>query len=296
MALISAYAWSGFPYDNACEDFDTDLPQSMIGNWTETIEEVKTSLFGFDLFHLPERNVNYTIREDSQVYKYCNQDLRDTNGGFPPLPSRQPAGVEWMESDQENVLWFFGATCISILIIVIGLYIDKLVFRKKGYREDSIVDPTKFSEVKQIDTYIPEARSPFFNFPLILVNVDGIDERLYGWNDPWNKHSFYSISKDLQEELGDGFDTRKADYLFSKVKYWKCDEEDLEKKEEVDVDVNKMVEELASVLNTANDMNVVDAGDRKDDPTYAIEEMVEHMEKVLDNEVREVIGSGSSDK
>jgi hypothetical protein len=39
----------------------------------------------------------------------------------------------------------------------------------------------KWSEVPHISAYIPQVKSPFFSYPLIVVETDEVDPTLYDW-------------------------------------------------------------------------------------------------------------------
>jgi hypothetical protein len=47
MAGVSAYAWSGFPNDNLCEDNESELhPAYLGGEWTINIPGYENKMFG----------------------------------------------------------------------------------------------------------------------------------------------------------------------------------------------------------------------------------------------------------
>ena len=135
MVVMSSYYWSGFPYDNLCEDnINIVLNPSYIG------------VYNFDT---PAGDITFTIDEsyDRGVYRYCKQDLIRTKGHtFPFIPSRQREGNEWMTPEQEDITTLFGWTAVVIsgLVILKFLYgwIEMVQnFFKSGYKVSRWLEP-----------------------------------------------------------------------------------------------------------------------------------------------------------
>ena len=172
----------------------------------------------------PGLDAYFTIEPDAQVYKYCLQNFREFEGVvFPPLPESQPEGSEWMTEDQEDVVRFFGRISVTILFIVGFMFIYQIVNKiLDGYR--STYEPhgkdmkIKFSTVKSIDSYIPEKKSSYFTYPLLLCDLDDIDPNLFSWSDPNRPHSYYSVFEDIKEIMNPK--DVKVPYVFSDVKHW----------------------------------------------------------------------------
>jgi hypothetical protein len=78
--VMNAYWWSGYPYDNVCE------------------------------------NNNEEGDDDSSAYKYCNQNFY-ASGVFPPLPRFQPEDGKWMTESQEIVTSLYGWTSIVVIVV-----------------------------------------------------------------------------------------------------------------------------------------------------------------------------------
>lgn len=168
MAVISSYAWSGFPYDNLCPDpepYNTDL---YAGDWSLVIEGTTTVALGYTIWDVPDSIQNFSISENSNSYRFCNQDLRTNRWqSFPALPKLQRSGFEWMTENQERVTEIYGWTTVAIVSIV-GL---SLLFRLAEwglsyfigvYRPRGRDMKLSYSEITTIDAYIPQVKSAVY--------------------------------------------------------------------------------------------------------------------------------------
>jgi hypothetical protein len=125
MAIISGYYWSGFPYDNLCEDHSTPLDPEYLGHHSFDYNFKDTTFLGFTLITAADINVSFTIEPDAQVYKFCDQDLRGWTT-FPPLPTWQEEGSEWMTPDQEDVVSLFGWVAVGMLAGGFAVFLPSL--------------------------------------------------------------------------------------------------------------------------------------------------------------------------
>jgi hypothetical protein len=93
---------------------DTDLPDTYIGNHT---------VYDFD-----NQEYHISISPDALVYRFCDQDFMRYRPFpvFPPLPSRQPEGSEWMTPEQENIATVFGWTCVAAFVFVLLVFLKRL--------------------------------------------------------------------------------------------------------------------------------------------------------------------------
>jgi len=102
-ALMAAYLYSGYPFDNACEVADGSVPSQYIGKYNITV------LDGL------QKTVNIT--SDSAVYRFCYQNYLHPNDiwslYFPPKPD-----ANWMTESQLYWTHVFGWTCIAIIALV----------------------------------------------------------------------------------------------------------------------------------------------------------------------------------
>ena len=110
-ALISAYAWAGFPYDNLCAVED-DSYGSAAGTYTNVVIASK-------LIAEPQ-----TITVDQSEYvKFCGQNWRAFVGlGFPPVADKQPSDSKWMTEEQELLSDIYGWTSVAFVAGFIALF------------------------------------------------------------------------------------------------------------------------------------------------------------------------------
>lgn len=180
LGVMSAYTYASFPYDNLC---GTDVGGS------------------------------------GASYKFCDQDLLSALK-FPPLPSLQPEGQEWMKPNQQILVRYYSV--LAVLILVGGIYasfgegcIDWLrsLFHRscEEVGHDMGID---YSSVPTIFAYIPQIEVPGFMFPLIACDINDIDGDHVYWRNPNRPHGYYSIVNDVP----DTSDQRKMNY--SMIKYY----------------------------------------------------------------------------
>ena len=116
-AIISAYAWAGFMYDNVCDVTD-DPPTGAAGTW-EIVQIV-----GEDV-----TVKNVTVTED-EFFAYCDQSWRGFDGlPFPPVSRKQPAGFRWMSDSQERLTDIYGWTSVAFLIGFIVLFFGSAILK-----------------------------------------------------------------------------------------------------------------------------------------------------------------------
>jgi len=210
MSVMCSYFWSGFPYDNLCEDgtiIETYIGVHFINETSFTESEY------------------LTIHQNQTSYKFCNQNLFKT-ASFPAL-SRFQGDSKWMTKDQELITDIFGYTSILVIGLVLlqlSVYAFKSFFdafkgitRFHGQHFD-----IKFSEVRSRCAYIPQVTSTRFPHPLLATDIHDIDDELFEWSDPDKPHEFYSLHKDAIEILyGNNQDGQQLpDTCLSKVYHW----------------------------------------------------------------------------
>ena len=192
MAVVSAYFWSGFPFDNLC-DADTISPENE-GIWM-----------------LKEYNDDVMIVTDAtEVYRFCLQDyLRYGNWTFPALARWQPEGSDWMTEKQELLVNIYGITSLAVLALVLSFFVSLIFgacrehFRKTGHDSCGDDQGIAFSQVHSISAYVPQVSSTSYSYPLLACSVDGIDPELFDWTDPDRPHVYYDLTIDADELLGD---------------------------------------------------------------------------------------------
>ena len=105
MAIVTAYYWAGFPFDDLCTNNDT----------------VNTTYIGeFNLTTVKGTTERTTIDAASSTYRFCPQYViaNDERRTFPPNPSSQPPGAEWMTEDQELVVSLYGWASLGVMALV----------------------------------------------------------------------------------------------------------------------------------------------------------------------------------
>ena len=110
-AIISAYAWAGFPYDSLCPVEDV-ADQSAAGIYTNV-------------------TISSNLVEDPQTipvtqptfFKFCGQNWRAFEGlGFPPISGKQSSDAKWMTENQEVLADIYGWTAVAFLTGFIVLF------------------------------------------------------------------------------------------------------------------------------------------------------------------------------
>jgi len=206
MAYSSLLYWRNFPFDNLCKDNSTELHSVYADQWTIDIPG-DSLIFGPPGKSTP---VVFNISLSDQVYKYCNQQF-DISGS-------------WQTSDQKAVVKMSGAAWLIVLILVLVIFMWRFFNHLREYCQGThkhwgADQNIPFSNVETIDSYIPQVCSFEFAHPLILCDVQGIDECLFNWNDPDRPRRYYDITVDAKAFL-DGTSLSKSDFLFSRVRHW----------------------------------------------------------------------------
>lgn len=227
MSVMSAYYWSGFPYDNLCEVENPTLPSYYYGDFNIDLEAKHTELdalgLSFNLYNVDAVTANFTIVQGVEVYKFCNQNLVSFSGlSFPALPQWQKDGEEWMEREQEEIVTVHGWTSLVVLVLCVLAILSAILssmdktFKPRG--EDQHID---FSDVPSMDSYIPQVPMELSPYPLVLCCIDDIDVHLFAWQDAYRLHSHYDVTRDIAAILG----TTDYPNIFARLKYWPRDRE-----------------------------------------------------------------------
>ena len=91
----------------------TPLPVPFIGNHT---------IYDFD-----NNEYHVSIASDALLYHFCDQDFMRYRPFpvFPPLPSKQPQGSEWMTDEQEVIAAVFGWTSVAAIVLVSLIFVHR---------------------------------------------------------------------------------------------------------------------------------------------------------------------------
>jgi len=223
MSVVSAYFWSGFPYDNLCLDENATLPGYYNGDYNLTLGANNFVVFGIPVYQAGGDPILVSVTPDDEVYKFCNQDLRAyTDLSFPALPGYQPEGAEWMTAEQEKVVSAHGWTSLVVLMVFV-LFISAAVviaLRRRffsGYVPRGSNQNIDYSDVDAIGSYIPQISSPLTMYPLLLCCTKDIDKQHFNWEDKDHPHSAYEITRDVAKILGTNDEHSE---FFAQVKHW----------------------------------------------------------------------------
>jgi hypothetical protein len=106
-AIISAYTFAGFPYDNLCR---LDNPtRGVAGLYQDVVLGNGTTT-----------DIDVTIDEE---FKFCGQGWRYFQGWtFPPTDRSQPAGARWMSDSQEELTRVYGWTAVAFVVGYVTIF------------------------------------------------------------------------------------------------------------------------------------------------------------------------------
>ena len=139
-AVMASYTISQFPYDNVCKT-DMEIPSNYIGEIVLGAGTLNEQSRLFD--------------KSDVVHKHCNQNLfRYKPRAFPPLPSFQPEGDEWMTDAQAKFAYLHALTLL-ILMTLVGW--GMIALRKKR------CTMMRSFEVSQSGQLRPIGITPLFN-------------------------------------------------------------------------------------------------------------------------------------
>lgn len=189
-ALVSAYTWAQFPYDNVC---DPDTPI-----FTNAAREY----FNVQFANSSTADV-VTVSQDTPVVA-CSQSWREVSGfSFPPTKRIQPVGLSWMSDSQETLTSVYGWTAVALLVGFLVFFfgsstINFLLSWFRGiYHTSGQNQRIDFSTNLEIFAYVPQVKLKSLPFPLLACNVDNIDKALIGWNDPAHSYDVHNMIFDV---------------------------------------------------------------------------------------------------
>mmetsp|Transcript_9293 Transcript_9293/g.15873 ORF Transcript_9293/g.15873 Transcript_9293/m.15873 type:complete len:1352 (-) Transcript_9293:1785-5840(-) len=210
LAIVSSYWLSGFPYDNLCADNTSH--SAYYGNWQVTDGNGQTS--------------SAVVEPNQRSYHFCNQYIGPgQNFKFPVSPDAQPSGSKWMTSSQEQLVGIYGIVSAVVLGLVCAVFAYRIfrLFQKlfsASYKPAGSDQGMHFSEVGTISSYIPQVKSEQFTYPLLAVNVDYVGESIFDWSDPARSHSYYDLTRDV-EQLLKGDENEETCYrAFGQIRHW----------------------------------------------------------------------------
>jgi len=175
-AVMTAYWWSGFSYDNVC------------GNENYGYYYCSQDFLGSRMFPpLPknQETLNANIASDGSLYHLYSIGT-------------------WMSEGQEILTQLCGWTSTILLGVFVFYkffkYIFYLTFPLEDSTEDQYVDFSALQRLGQeIFLYVPQRRVPGFTFPLLMCNIDDIDKNRVGWKDPFRGYDYHNVVFDIDE-------------------------------------------------------------------------------------------------
>jgi hypothetical protein len=133
-----------------------------------------------------------------------------------------------MTTEQEQIVTVYGwsslaITLLLLVIILVAMGGTAYIFFIGKHRPRGKDQHIDFSDVKVIDSYIPQVTSPLITYPLLLCNIDDIDPFLFSWQDEEHPHTTYDITRDVASVL----ETDNHPRVFAQVRHWLNAEEKL---------------------------------------------------------------------
>eukprot|EP00934_Nitzschia_sp_Nitz4_P009324 Nitzschia sp. Nitz4//scaffold13_size275219//14448//17225//NITZ4_000836-RA/size275219-processed-gene-0.67-mRNA-1//1//CDS//3329535900//9314//frame0 len=179
--VMSAYFWSGYPYDQVCED-------------NGAYEFCDQDLFRSNIFPPLPRN-----QPGEHSWMTPSQEILTALYGYTSLVM---VGI------------------MTVVVLYNLLLPEVLAIFKSVYEPDGEDQNIPFSSVKhrqEVHGYIPQVRDPGFPHPLIACDLNGIDGDLVGWKDNSNGFEVHNLVNDARQVLGG---QALPPHCFSVVKQW----------------------------------------------------------------------------
>eukprot|EP00814_Leptocylindrus_danicus_P011095 CAMPEP_0116013814 /NCGR_PEP_ID=MMETSP0321-20121206/5937_1 /TAXON_ID=163516 /ORGANISM="Leptocylindrus danicus var. danicus, Strain B650" /LENGTH=226 /DNA_ID=CAMNT_0003483409 /DNA_START=253 /DNA_END=930 /DNA_ORIENTATION=+ len=187
-AVGTSYFIAGFPYDNVCV-----RGEGLINTGSYQVQLSNGNTF------------DTIIYDDTPIYDYCNHNSW-TSGIFPAQVS-EPDGLENPMSDDQRILIkvfaFMNVIVMSIYILwylLVALVRQAKSLVKGAYEPPGQVQNIDFSSVNEIFGYVPQAKLPEFDHPLLLCDVDEVDHGLIGYDLRNQSYDRYNIIYDVPFE------------------------------------------------------------------------------------------------
>lgn len=179
---MSAYWWSGYPYDQVCEDGDG-------GYFYCNQNFFKSRTFP----PLPR------FQPEGAEWMTEGQETLTSMYGWTSVLVILIASFQFLR--------------INVIPWVCSLY-------ESTYQPDGMDQGIAFSKVvhrKEVHGYVPQTRVPGFLFPLLACDIDGIDEDLIGWSDKGHGYEPHSLLRDVEAIMK----SKAVPPVFSIMRQWK---------------------------------------------------------------------------
>ena len=179
--IMSAYWWSGYPYDKVCRESD--------GSGYFYCEQ---NLLGKLVPPLP------VYQPDSAKWMTDDQEIITALYGWTAIIVLVTSVGTFMKK-------------------TLGSYIQSFMYNTyEPEGEDQNIPFRKVKHLFQVRGYIPQRKEPGFSHPLLTCDMTGVDEDLIGWRDNFRGYEYHSLFNDANHILGG----RPVNHAFSIFKQW----------------------------------------------------------------------------
>lgn len=136
--------------------------------------------------------------------KECCQEIGIS---FPPVPTRfESETFKYMDEDQRLNSQIFGWTSTALigifLVFAFGGNLLKYIYSlfRGIYKPEGDDQQVDYSSVPNINGYIPQLRVGSYAYPLLVCDIDDVNQNLIGWNDPGVSYDNYNMIFDVSHD------------------------------------------------------------------------------------------------
>ncbi|CAB9522978.1 protease [Seminavis robusta] len=221
MIVVSGFFYAGFPFDQLCQTEGETIDSSYVGEWEittieSTLNENQAWWLGYWNSEEEDQTIHVVVNEGDPAFHVCPQSF---------LRGFWEEGESFFSEDQQTLVYVYGyASCFLCAGLLLWWFLSFLasfrgLFRGR-YKEPKRRDRgISFSDVDLISTYIPQVKSTYFSYPLLVCDVEQVkDETLFSWNDPDCFYEDYDLTKDAKK-LIHGLDLGEK-VVFSQIGHW----------------------------------------------------------------------------
>lgn len=179
--IMSAYWWSGYPYDQVCKSSD--------GGYVACNQNFFASLTFPPLPRFQPEGMEWMVESQvilTSLYSYTSVLVVL----FAILQFLRHCAIPWTRSLHESTY-----------------EPDGMAFTKTF---------TKVAQRREVHGYIPQTRMKDFLFPLLTCDIEGINKDLVGWSDWESGHEPHSLVRDVEAIVR----KKQLPHVFSVVQQW----------------------------------------------------------------------------
>lgn len=179
--VMSAYWWSGYPYDSVCEN--------------ENGEYVHCNQDFFGSFVFPPLP---RFQPEGQEW----------------MSESQETLTSWYAWTSLAVVVVAVAAFLNYAIYPMAEALFRSTYEPDG--KDQGIDFSAVKHLHEVQGYIPQCKVPGFAHPLIFCDLRGVDEDLVGWTDQFHGLGYHNLVHDAHRIIGG----ESLKPVFSIVKHW----------------------------------------------------------------------------